>query len=212
VSLVSLVINGITKRFGGREVLRGLHLEVERGENIAVVGPNGAGKSTLLGVVAGLLEPEAGSVRLEGEPLSGRRAPARAQVGFVPEGADPPPHLLAGELLSLCAALKQADIPPASLLERLGVAPLLEQPIGSLSLGQRRRTCLAAALVGDPLLLVLDEPTNGLDPGGVAMLAELLRERREAGRMALISTHDLAFAGAAGSRFVRLENGRAVKE
>jgi ABC-type multidrug transport system ATPase subunit len=209
---VSLLIAGVAKRFGGREVLRGLHLECERGENVAIVGPNGAGKSTLLGVVAGLLEPEAGSVTLEGEPLIGRRAPARARIGFVPEGADPPPHLLVGELLSLCAALKQADLPPAPLLERIGVGPLLEQPIGSLSLGQRRRTCLAAALVGDPLLLVLDEPTNGLDPGGVEMLASLLRDRSEADRMALISTHDLAFAGAARARLVRLENGRVARE
>lgn len=209
---MSLVIERVQKRFGGREVLQGLSLTCERGESVAVVGPNGAGKSTLLGVVAGLLEPEAGSVTLEGDPLIGRHAPARARLGFVPEGAEPPPHLLAGELLALCAALKQADLPPASLLERIGVTPLLEQPIGSLSLGQRRRTCLAAALVGEPLLLVLDEPTNGLDPGGVEMLASLLRERREAGGMALISTHDLAFAEAAGARLVKLENGRAVKE
>lgn len=210
---MSLVIDRVAKRFGGREVLRGLSLSCERGESIAVVGPNGAGKSTLLGVVAGLLEPEAGSVSLEGEPLLGRHAfKARARLGYVPEGADPPPHLLAGELLALCAALKQADIPPPDLLDRLGVAPLLDQPVGSLSLGQRRRTCLAAALVGDPLLLVLDEPTNGLDPGGVEMLASLIRDRGEGGNMALISTHDLAFAAAAGARFVRLENGRTVKE
>lgn len=209
---MSLVIKGIQKRFGGREVLRGLELVVERGETVAVVGPNGAGKSTLLGVVAGIIEPEAGSVTLEGEPLIGRRAPARARLGFVPEGADPPPHLLAGELLALCAALKQVGIPPTSLLERLGVAALLEQPVGSMSLGQRRRTCLAAALVGEPLLLVLDEPTNGLDPGGVEMLASLLRDHREAGGMALISTHDRAFAEAAGAKLIRLEIGRAAQE
>lgn len=209
---MSLVIKGIQKRFGGREVLRGLELVVERGETVAVVGPNGAGKSTLLGVVAGIIEPEAGSVTLEGEPLIGRRAPARARLGFVPEGADPPPHLLAGELLALCAALKQVEILPTSLLERLGVAALLEQPVGSMSLGQRRRTCLAAALVGEPLLLVLDEPTNGLDPGGVEMLASLLRDHREAGGMALISTHDRAFAEAAGAKLIRLEIGRAAQE
>jgi ABC-type multidrug transport system ATPase subunit len=209
---VSLVIDSVAKRFGGREVLRGLSLACARGETIAVVGPNGSGKSTLLGVIAGLLEPEAGSVTLDGEPLIGRRASARSRIGFVPEGADPPPHLLTGELLALCAALKQADLPAPELLEQLGVAPLLEQPVGSLSLGQRRRACLAAALVGDPLLLLLDEPTNGLDPGGVEMLAALLRERREGDRMALISTHDRAFATAAGARFVKLEDGRAVKE
>lgn len=209
---MSLVIEGVTKRFGGREVLQGASLTCERGASVAIIGPNGAGKSTLLGVVAGLLEPEAGSVSLAGEPLLGRGARARARIGYVPEGADPPPHLLAGELLSLCAALKQADTPPRELLDRLGVSPLLEQPVGSLSLGQRRRTCLAAALVGAPLLLVLDEPTNGLDPAGVEMLTALLRDRREAGNMALISTHDRAFAAAVDARFAKLVNGRVVKE
>ena len=112
-------------------------------------------------------------------------------------------------------------MPPADLLDRLGVRPLLEQhqPIQSLSLGQRRRACLAAALVGDPGLLLLDEPTNGLDPGGIAMLAELLRERRDQNRIALVTTHDLALtemATPADGRMAnvhfedRIEEGRMV--
>lgn len=211
---MSLAVRDISKRFGGREVLRSLSLTCEPGENVAVVGPNGAGKSTLLGVVAGILEPEAGSVTLDGEPLVPGRGgqSARAKLGYVPEGADPPFHLLTCELLALCAALKRAEPPPAELLERLGVSPLLEQPIGSLSLGQRRRACLAAALVGSPSLLVLDEPTNGLDPGGVEMLASVLLDHRARGGIALISTHDLGFADAASARRVRLEGGKIGAE
>jgi len=204
---MSLAIDGIRKRFGGREVLRGATLAVARGERVALLGPNGTGKSTLLAIVAGLIEPEGGAVALDGVSLLGREVRARARLGYVPESADAPAHLTVGELLALVAALKRAAPPPADLLDRLAVPPLLEQPVGSLSLGQRRRACLAAALVGDPALLVLDEPTNGLDPGGVDALAALLRERGLSGGLALVATHDLAFAAAIGARCIRLAGG-----
>jgi len=205
---VTLHLEDVSKRFGGREVLRGARLEVPPGQLAALLGPNGAGKSTLLGVVSGLIEPESGRVTLAGVSLLGRDARARARLGYVPESGAAPSHLSVRELLALMAALKRAPLPDAALLERLGVPPLLDQLVGSLSLGQRRRACLAAALVGDPALLVLDEPTNGLDPGGVEMLAALLRERAAAGGMALIATHDLAFAESIDARCCRLVNGR----
>lgn len=204
---MTLHIKALKKRFGGREVLKGAELEVVPGECAALLGPNGTGKSTLLAVIAGVIEPESGSVSLDGASLLGRDARARARLGYVPEAAAAPPHLGVRELLELVAALKRAPQPDAALLERLGVASLLDQLVGSLSLGQRRRACLAAALVGDPSVLVLDEPTNGLDPPGVAELAALLRERAAAGRMALVATHDLAFAEAIGGRALRLRDG-----
>lgn len=205
---MTLLLSDIRKRFGGREVLRGAALSAAPGEIVALLGPNGVGKSTLLAVVAGVIEPDAGAATLGGESLLGRRAPARARLGYVPEGAAAPPHLGVRELLALVAALKRAPLPDEALLDRLGAAPLLDQLVGSLSLGQRRRACLAAALVGDPALLVLDEPTNGLDPGGVAMLSALLRERADAGGIALVATHDLGFAEAIGGRAMRLVEGR----
>ena len=207
---MSLAIDGIRKRFGGREVLRGATLTAAPGERIALLGPNGTGKSTLLAIVAGLIEPEAGAVTLDGVSLLGREVRARARLGYVPEAADAPPHLTVSELLALVSALKRAASPPEPLLARLGVLPLLDQPVGSLSLGQRRRACLAAALVGDPALLVLDEPTNGLDPGGVDALASLLRERGASGGVALVATHDLAFAAALEARCARLDGGRVA--
>jgi ABC-2 type transport system ATP-binding protein len=207
---MSLAVENITKRFGGREVLQGASLTCEHGEHVAIIGPNGTGKSTLLGVVAGIIEPESGRVTLDSEPLLGRDVRARAKIGYVPEGADPPSHLLTGELLALCAALKRAGPLAPELIERLGVSPLLEQPIGSLSLGQRRRACLAAALVGAPTLLLLDEPTNGLDPGGIEMLAALLLDHQARGGLALISTHDLTFADAIRARRALLAGGKIV--
>ncbi|AKT41334.1 ABC transporter ATP-binding protein [Chondromyces crocatus] len=205
---MSLRIEGLHKRFGGREVLRGVELGIEPGERVALVGTNGVGKSTLLSVVAGLIEPEAGTVVLHGTSLLGRDAPARAGLGYLPEAAAAPPHLSVRELLALVAALKRAPSLEGAVLDRVGARSTLDLRMGSLSLGQRRRACLAAALVGDPTLLVLDEPTNGLDPAGLTMLIALLRERAAQGAMVLVATHDFSFADAIGARHVRLEEGR----
>ena len=116
-----------------------------------------------------------------------RGVAALRHLGYAPEASDLPAHLGVGELVAL-AALKRCDPPSPELADRLGVTPLLPQRLGSLSLGQRRRAGLLAALVGDPDLLVLDEPTNGLDADGIAVLAALLRERGGRGA-ALVATH-----------------------
>jgi ABC-type multidrug transport system ATPase subunit len=196
---VSLVIRGVAKRLAGRAVLGGFDAEVPAGAALALVGPNGVGKSTLLRIVAGVLLPDAGEVTLAGVSLLAADGAARRRLGYVPEHPDALPHLTVRELLRLCAALKQAPVPDDALLARLGADVLLDRRTHALSLGQRRRAFLAAALVGDPALLVLDEPSNGLDPDGVAMLAGLLRERCAAGASVLLATHDLAFAAAAGA-------------
>ena len=125
----------------------------------------------------------------------------------MPEAGDPPPHLTVAELGALVAALKRVDA--ALPVERLQLAGFLDQRIGSLSLGQRRRACLAAALLGDPWLLVLDEPTNGLDPGGAEVLAGLLREHTAAGGAALVATHDLRFADAVAAERLDLSRQRS---
>ena len=197
---MSLAVRSLRVRLDGRPVLRGVALDVAAGEVLAVVGHNGSGKTTLLRVLAGILPADEGSVTLLGEPL-GR---ARRHLGYVPEAADPPPHLTVAELEALVASIKRA--PPLSdeLRERLGVTSTRDQRVGSLSLGQRRRACLAAALVGDPWLLILDEPTNGLDPAGVVELGKLLGERRDAGRGLVLATHELAFAEGLGARRLEL--------
>jgi ABC-2 type transport system ATP-binding protein len=183
---VSLVVRAVWKRLGGRDVLRGVSFTLEEGV-LAVLGPNGSGKTTLLRIVAGVVEPDEGTVTLRGRPL----ARAHRDLGYVPEAADAPPHLTALELERLCASVRRAPALADDVRRRLGVDVLAGQRLGSLSLGQRRRACLAAALVGDPWLLVLDEPTNGLDPAGAALLGDLLLERAAAGRAALVATHDL---------------------
>jgi ABC-2 type transport system ATP-binding protein len=198
-----LELRGLGKRLGGKIILDGLDLHVDDGENVAVVGPNGVGKSTMLKIVAGVLPRGEGDVLLDGESLLAHPR-LRAHVGYVPEGADPLPHLTVGELLDLTASLRRTGKLPEAQRDRLGVAPILHQRLGTLSLGQRRRACLAAALVGEPWLLLMDEPTNGLSVDGIAELAGLLRERRAAGKSCLVATHDAAFAEAITARIAPL--------
>lgn len=209
-----LRVLGLCKRFAGREVLTGADLHIQAGTAAALLGKNGSGKSTLLNIVAGIIEPESGTVTWNGQSLL--EPSGRAHVGYVPEAADAPPFLLAGEFLTLIASLRKSEWPSEDLLDTLGVSMLLNQQIGSLSLGQRRRTCIAAALTGAPSLLLLDEPTNGLDPAGVEMLSGVLREHLSPSQghsspgAALIATHDLHFADSIGARRLRLCDGKVT--
>ncbi len=205
---MKLEVERLTKRLGGRAVLDRLDLRCEGPEITAILGENGSGKSTLLRIVAGVLLPDSGVLKLDGAPLdSGDRA-GRRHIGYVPEANDAMPHLSVAELLALWAALKRAPPAPRALVERLGVTPILGQRTGTLSLGQRRRVGLVAALLGSPWLLVLDEPTNGLDPDGAELLVALLREHVQGGGAVLVATHDLPFCSALDARRLRLVGGQ----
>ncbi len=192
-------VHELVKRRGGRIVLDRVSFTVERGEVVALVGPNGCGKSTLLGVVAGVLSPDQGWVAIEGATSGRRRV-----LGYVPEGADPPGHLTGGELLALAAGLRQAAPLDGAMRMRLGLDALAGQRIEKMSLGQRRRVCLGAALVGAPPALILDEPDNGLDVDGLTALVEIVDAARARGASVLVATHDPAVQDRLGVRRVSL--------
>jgi ABC-2 type transport system ATP-binding protein len=194
---------GISKRRGGRLVVDDVSFTVAGGEVAALVGANGAGKSTILAIVAGSLSPDRGWVSIAGA-TSGRRR----QLGYVPEGADPPGHLTGGELLALAAALRGAAPLDDATRARLGVDALSGQRIERMSLGQRRRVCLAAALVGSPSALVLDEPDNGLDTDGLDALVELVAAATARNAAVLVSTHDPAVRTRLGAREIHLDAGK----
>lgn len=208
---MTLVIKRISKLLGGRKVLDDVSLEVSPGQTLALFGANGAGKSTLLRILAGVMDADAGSAALDGQSLLDQRLSGRTRLGYVPEAADAPPHMTPRELMTLVASLKQTSLPASALFARVGIEEYAEQLIGSLSLGQRRRTCLAAALVGDIRLLLLDEPTNGLDASGVRMLVDVLGEHTNRGGIVVVATHDEPWSVELRSRRVRLETGR-IKE
>jgi ABC-type multidrug transport system ATPase subunit len=147
-------------------------------------------------------------VTIGGYSLDDGGTAARRLLGYVPDATEPLPELLVGDFLALVQALKQAPPADAALLQTLGVSDLLLQRISTLSFGQRKRTCLAAALLGDPWLLILDEPSNGLDPDGVRLIAELLLARAARGRATLLSTNDEPFAAAVRGTHYRLLAGQ----
>jgi ABC-type multidrug transport system ATPase subunit len=201
---VSLRVERLVVRRGGRTVISGLDLEARAGEIVGVVGRNGCGKSTLLMAIAGVLAPTDGRVIVAGHSAWGTRRDrrlARAALGYVPEAADPPGFLRASELWAVCAAARAVEPPSQALIEQLGLDEIAELALERMSLGQRRRACLGAALLGPPALLVLDEPDNGLDARRMDALVSVLREHRGA---TILSTHDRALLDQLGARIVEL--------
>ena len=209
----ALVVERLGVRRAGRRVLIDVDLRVDAGEIVALVGANGAGKSTLLAAIGGVLAPQHGAVTIDGASVWGaerERRRARGALGYVPEAADPPGHLTCDEVLALVAAVKGAPTLPAELRARLGLDGIGGARIDRMSLGQRRRTVVGAALIGTPAVLVLDEPDNGLDPSGAEMLVELLREQAEDGSAVVIASHDAGLVAKLDARSVQLEQGRIV--
>jgi len=201
---VSLRVERLVVRRGGRTVIDGLDLEAAPGETVGVVGKNGCGKSTLLLAIAGVLAPTDGRVLVDGASVWGtrrERTRARKALGYVPEGADPPGFLRAAELWAMCAAARGTSPPSPEVIDKLGLDELSELALERMSLGQRRRACLGAALLGPPALLVLDEPDNGLDARRMDALVELLRAHPGA---TILSTHDTALLDRLGARTVAL--------
>lgn len=208
-----LEIAQVCKRLGTRRVLDGVSATCGAGEVLVVLGENGAGKSTLLRVVAGIVEPDSGAITLQGAGLHGGNREARRHLGYAPDATQTLPDLLVEELLELVRALKTLPHRLASELEarwwgRLGVDLLHGQRLSTLSFGQRKRVLTAAALAGNPWLLVLDEPSNGLDPAGSSLMLELIAERRARGQATLLASNDAPFVAQLAGKAYHLGGGR----
>jgi ABC-2 type transport system ATP-binding protein len=200
---VTLVVDRLTVKRGARTVLDERSLTVEAGEIVGVIGPNGCGKSTLLTCVAGVLAPRDGRITIAGASVwgaRGDRTKARRALGYVPEGADPPGFLRASELWALCAASRGCEPPTEKLRAALGLDEVADLALDRMSLGQRRRACLGAALLGAPKLLVLDEPDNGLDAKRLDALVALVKDHAQGGGAAILASHDAALLDQLGAR------------
>jgi len=194
----SLHVERASKRYGGGHVLEGVDLDLPLGACVALVGPNGAGKSTLLRLLARLEEPTRGRVWLDGaEDLDAHRA----SVGFLGHDLGVYDDLTAREQLAFATDLRGAPL-PSPVRDALALGPFIDRPLGACSRGQRQRVALAQALVGAPPVLLLDEPTTGLDAATTTSLAELLRERANAGALVVLSTHEDAFPRAMNARVI----------
>ncbi len=208
-----LAVLGLSKRLNGRPVLEQVNLLCNPSDVCFVIGANGSGKSTLLRLLAGILEPDAGEISIAGRSLRKDPVSARAALGYAPDGAaEALPDLLASEFVTLVRALGGLPVAlsadEARWHERLGIAPFWHRRLHALSFGQQKRVLLAAALAGDPALLLLDEPSNGLDPAAQDSVAELIAERRSRGRGHVIATNDPAFVEKVGGMRFSLVSGR----
>jgi ABC-2 type transport system ATP-binding protein/Cu-processing system ATP-binding protein len=208
-----LSVRDLEKRLGGKVVLRDVSFDCAPSETCLILGGNGSGKSTLLRLLVGLTEPDRGAVTVGGLPVNAPSGEARRRLGYLPDATDVLPDLSVEELIALVRTIKRvagrgADAAVEALRERLGLSPFYRQRLATLSFGQRKRACLLAALVGAPPLLVLDEPTNGLDADGEALIRALIDERRRDGQATVVATNDRRLAVAVdGTRF-RLTDGR----
>jgi ABC-2 type transport system ATP-binding protein len=182
---------GLSKCFGDRVAVEAVDLAVERGQAFGFLGPNGAGKTTLIRMLLGLTQPSAGSMRLLGHPLPAERAVALARVGAIVEEPRFHPHLTGRENLYIVAACRDRAahqrIPGA--LERVGLTARADERVSGYSLGMRQRLGVARCLLADPELLILDEPTNGLDPAGILEFRRFVRELVAEGRTVFLSSH-----------------------
>ena len=201
------------RRFAGVAALHALDLTVRAGEALAVFGPNGAGKSTLLRLLATLLRPSGGSVRLFERPVSDGSAAARRRIGFLSHQSFLYPDLTPTENLDFYARMFRLPRPAErvrALIERVGLSGWAHRPVRTLSRGLEQRCALARALVHEPELLLLDEPFTGLDVDASAMLAGMLRETHANGTTLLMTTHDLARSVEICRRAIILNRGRLV--
>jgi ABC-2 type transport system ATP-binding protein len=183
---------GLTRRFGELTAVKSLTLDLPAGQVIGLVGPNGSGKSTLIRMLLGLIRPSAGQAAVLGEPIG---SPGRylGRVGALVENPAFVPGLTARANLSSLARLR--GLPDArvdAVLQTVGLTGRAREPVKRFSLGMKQRLGIAAALLPDPALLILDEPTNGLDPAGIVEIRSLLARLATAGRTVLVSSHLLS--------------------
>lgn len=204
-----LALRGISKAFGARRAVVGATLEVAPGEAVLLVGRNGAGKTTLLRIATGFLDPDAGDVAIDGIPIA-RRAEAQARLGYLPEHAPAPVEMTVRDHLRLRARQKgQGAEAVARVVATTAIGGELGTRIGTLSKGFRQRVGLADALLGEPPLLVLDEPTSGMDPIQTRELREHL-QRAARDRAVLVSSHAVADLEPLASRVAVMRAGELI--
>ncbi len=209
-------VDRLTRRYGGTLALDGVSFKVAAGEVAGFLGPNGAGKSTCLKILTGSLAPDGGRARIGGEDVVANSLAVRRLIGFMPETVPLYPESPVGELLRFVAELKgvprrERDHHLAGICARTGIADVQGKLVGHLSKGYRQRVGLAQALVGDPPVLILDEPTAGLDPHQIVEIRELIRALR-GHKTVLLSSHILTEVSQVCDRVLILDKGRLVCE
>jgi ABC-2 type transport system ATP-binding protein len=208
----AIEVAGLTKRFGETLAVDDLSFTVEPGRLVGFLGPNGAGKTTTLRIVLGLVRPTSGSATVEGRPYAALEDPVHTVGALLDGGMLHPGRSGRNHLRSLARASGVGDARVDQLLELVALTGAADRRAGGYSLGMRQRLGLAAALLGDPRVLVLDEPANGLDPQGIRWLRDFLRSLAGEGRAVLVSSHVLAEVSQTADEVVVINQGRSVAQ
>jgi ABC-2 type transport system ATP-binding protein len=211
-----LELEGLHKRFGPVVAVDGLGLTVPAGEVLGLLGPNGAGKSTAMRMAAGFLTPDAGHARICGHDVETDAIAAKRLVGYLPEGAPAYGEMTPLGFLKFCARVRGLNGAGArrsldQAVALTGLEPVIDRPIETLSKGFKRRVGLAQAILHDPKVLILDEPTDGLDPNQKHHVRQLIRDLSP-GRAIVVSTHILEEVDAVCDRAVIIDRGRIVAD
>jgi len=208
--MTAIELDGLRKEYADVVALDGVDLTVEEGEVFGFLGPNGAGKSTTINVLLDFVRPTAGSAKVLGHDVREESEAIRERIGVLPEGYDVYERLTGREHMEFVIESKDADDDPEELLERVGVADAIDRRAGGYSKGMKQRLVLAMALVDEPDLLILDEPTTGLDPNGARQMRDLIREESERGATVFFSSHILSQVDAVCDTVGILQNGQLI--
>ena len=210
--MAAIELNGLSKQYGNLTAVQNLDLRIPQGEIFGFLGPNGAGKSTTINILLDFVKPTAGQASVLGMNCQNRGKELRQRIGVLPEGYDVYDRLTGRQHLEFAIESKNATNDPQRLLERVGITEAADRKAGGYSKGMAQRLTLAMALVGDPDLLILDEPTTGLDPNGARQIREIIREENRNGTTVFFSSHILSQVEAVCDRVGILREGRLVAD
>jgi len=209
--MAAIELDGLTKKYGGGVVaLQDIDLRIERGEIFGFLGPNGAGKSTTINILLDFVRPTAGSATVLGHDAQAESLDVKHRTGVLPEGYQVYERLTGHQHVAFVADSKEVETDVDTALERVGLGEAADRTAGDYSKGMRQRLTLAMALVGDPDLLILDEPSTGLDPAGVREIREIIRAQADRGTTVFFSSHVLSQVEAVCDRVGILRSGELV--
>ena len=210
--MAAIELRDVSKRYGDVVAVDDLDLTVREGEVFGFLGPNGAGKSTTINMLLDFVRPSDGRIEVLGRDAREESVAIRQRTGVLPEGFDVYHRLTGRKHVEFALESKEANDDPDALLERVGIADAADRKAGDYSKGMTQRLALAMALVGEPELLILDEPSTGLDPNGAHEMREIVREEVDRGATVFFSSHILGQVEAVCDRVGILREGRLVAE